>query len=72
MIFELFRDAHETGRREFNLPLLFPKLGLLLFRIVSGLGPEPLYEDEDFFKCYHSWFKDIGDLGHKAGGPLDN
>lgn len=71
MMFELFRDAHESGRREFNLlPLLFPNLGLLLFRLVSGLGLEPLHED--FFKCYHPWLKDIGDLGHKAGGPLDN
>lgn len=71
MMFEVFRDAHELGRREFSLlPLLFPNLGLLFFRIVSGLGSEPLHED--LFKCYHSWFKDIGDLGHKAGGPLDN
>lgn len=54
-------------------PLLFPNFSVLLFKTESVLGPEPWHQN--VFKCSHSihpCLKDLGDQGHRTGGPLDN
>ena len=54
-------------------PGCFPVSGFYFAGKEAGLGPEPWHQN--VFKCSHSippWLKDLGDQGHRTGGPLDN